>query len=223
MKILESDPQVKKLKMENDLDVWHLQQIVEQKDLVKAKTVRTIFIRRGEEEEKGRKKLVTLKIRVEKMEFDEYGKKLRLTGKILEGPEEIQLGDYHTIEVGRGDVIELEKVRWSGEQLERLRRATIKIEVLRDPRILEEFFVHNNKDDRMTVYGFEQVKTAAEYGAVRIVLIPEERIRDKNFEDLVRLVESKKGEIKLVSRKDQNGKKFCNSFDVGAILRFSIS
>lgn len=223
MKIVKSDLNIRKLKIQNDLDVWHLQQIVEQKDLVKARTVRTIFIRREDQKEKGRRKLVLLKIRVEKIEFDEYQKKLRLNGKIVEGPEEIQLGDYHTIEVGRGDVIEIEKERWNEEQLERLKRASIRIEVLRDPKVLEEFFVHCNKNDGLVVYGFDQVKVAAGFGAVKIVLIPEEKLRDKTFEDLMKLIESKRGEIKLVSKKDVTGKKFCNTFDVGAILRFPIS
>jgi len=223
LKIVKSDLNIRKLKIQNDLDVWHLQQIVEQKDLVKARTVRTIFIRREDQKEKGRRKLVLLKIRVEKIEFDEYQKKLRLNGKIVEGPEEIQLGDYHTIEVGRGDVIEIEKERWNEEQLERLKRASIRIEVLRDPKVLEEFFVHCNKNDGLVVYGFDQVKVAAGFGAVKIVLIPEEKLRDKTFEDLMKLIESKRGEIKLVSKKDVTGKKFCNTFDVGAILRFPIS
>ena len=223
MKIVKSDLNIRKLKIQNDLDVWHLQQIVEQKDLVKARTVRTIFIRREDQKEKGKRKLVLLKIRVEKIEFDEYQKKLRLNGKIVEGPEEIQLGDYHTIEVGRGDVIEIEKERWNEEQLERLKRASIRIEVLRDPKVLEEFFVHCNKNDGLVVYGFDQVKVAAGFGAVKIVLIPEEKLRDKTFEDLMKLIESKRGEIKLVSKKDVTGKKFCNTFDVGAILRFPIS
>jgi len=223
LKILKSDLNTRKLKVENDLDLWHLQQIVEPKDLVEARTVRTIFIRREEGKEKGKRKLVLLKIRVEKIEFEEYTRKLRLTGRIVEAPEEVQKGDYHTIEVGRGDLMEIGKDRWSQEQLERLKRATVRMEVLRDPRILEEFSVHCDKDDGLAVYGFEQVKSAAGYGAVKIVLIPEEKIREKNFEDMVKLVESKKGEIKLISKKDMAGKKFCNTYDIGAILRFPIS
>lgn len=223
MKIIESGLQTKRLAVESDLDVWHLQQIIEHNDFAKAKTVRTIFVKRGEEREKGRRKLVLLKIKVEKIEFEEYTKRLRLTGKIVEAPEEVQLGDYHTIEVGRGTAVEIEKKRWTEEQLERLKRASIKMEFLKDPKILQEFFVHINKDDGLATYGFNQVKTVAEVGAVKIVLIPEDKIRDKNFEDLVKLIESKRGEIKLISKRDLNGRKFCNTYDVGAILRFPIS
>lgn len=205
------------------MDVWHLQQIVEPGDFAKAKTERTIFIDRGEEREKGRKKWVLLKIKVEKIEFDEFKKRLRLNGKIVEAPEEIQLGDHHTIEVGRGTIIDIEKKKWSEEQLERLKRASIKMEFLKDQKILEEFFVHVNKDDKLATYGFEQVKMAAEVGAVKIVLIPGEKIKDKNFEQLIKLIESKRGEIKLVSRKNFMEKKFCNTYDIGTILRFTIS
>lgn len=211
------------MRVENEIDLWHLQHIVEAGDSITAKTPRMIFVQRGDEKEKGMKKFVLLTIKVEKFEFDEHKNKLRLAGKILEAPEEVQLGSYHTIEVGVGKLLSIEKKEWKEEQEKRLERAEIRMEVLREPKIIEEFFVHVNKEDGLAVYGFEEVKTATSIGAVKIILIDEEKIRETRMEELVKEVENKRGEIKLVSKKFQAGQKFCKMCDVGAILRFSIS
>lgn len=182
-----------------------------------------IFIQREEGREKGKRKFVLLTIKSEKSEFDEHKNKLRLNGKILEAPKEVQLGSYHTIEVGIGKILSIEKKEWKDEQIKRLERAKVRMEILKEPKVIEEFFVHLNKEDGLSVYGFEDVKMAASMGAVKIVLIAEEKIREKEIEELVKEVESKRGEIKLVSKKIPAGQKFCKICYVGAILRFSIS
>lgn len=222
MKVLEFDNNKARIAITSMLDLWHLQQIVEKGDSITAKTLRTIFVKREEEKVKGEKKFVLLTIKLEKIEFDEHKSKLRMNGKIVEAPEEVQKGDYHTIEIGLGNSITIEKEMWKQEQLERLDRAKIKIEVA-DNSVLENFFVHLNKDDRLTAYGIEQVKIAAEIGAVKIVLVPEDKIRDKVIEEVVKIVESKRGEVKLVLKKGFMGKKFCEAYNIAAVLRFPIS
>lgn len=224
MKIFEFDSKKKyaKIKITNQLDLWHLQNIIEPKDLITAKTLRAIFIQREDKKEKVKRRFAVLTIKVEKTEFHKHKSKLRVTGKIIKAPEEIQLGDYHTIEVGLGSMLTIQKEEWKKEQIERLEKAKIRVENVK-PKLIQEFFIHINKADSLATYGCEQVKLAASLGAIKILLIPEEKIQDKNIEKLMKEVENKRGEIKLVSKKEDVGKQFCSMYDVGAILRFAIS
>jgi protein pelota len=208
----------------NDLnDLWHLENLIQPGDYVTAKTMRSIFVQRGEEKEKVKKKYVLLKIKVEKVEYRKSANKLRIVGKIVECPEDVQKGDYHAIEAEMGKMLTIEKEIWSAEQMERLQRARMRINTATDPKIVEEFFMHVNKQDGLATYGLENVRLAAEMGAVKIILIPDERIREKAVEDLARLVESKRGEIMIVAAKSEKGKIFCRQYDVAAILRFLIA
>lgn len=224
MKIIEFSPERKiaKLKINNTLDLWHLEKIVERGDLITAKTLRTIFIRREEEKIKTRKKLVTLTIRVEKIDFSKQKNKLRLKGKIVEAPEDVQRGSYHTIEIGLGDKLKIEKREWEKEHIKRLKKARFIVKIA-EPKLIQEFFIHINKNDGLAVYGFDQVKIASQIGAVKFALIPEEKIREKPTEELIEEVEKKRGKIKLISKKQKEGGKFCKIYDIGAILRFPIS
>ena len=128
MKILKKDLRsgLITLKLENPDDGWKLESILEEGDLISGKTMRSTEIVRGDKRERGGKKPAFLKIILEKKEFHEYSGKLRLTGKIIEGPEET-LGSYHTFGVGEGTVITIEK-KWKRWQLEKLKRSQIKHE-----------------------------------------------------------------------------------------------
>lgn len=225
MKVFEFRPEkgYAKVKINNQLDLWHLQNIIEPNDLVTARTLRTIFIQREGRKEKGRRIFVVLTIKVEKVDFQKHTNRLRISGKIVKAPKDIQLGDYHTIEVNIGTVLNIEKSVWKAEHVERLEKAKTRMEIIKEPKILEEFFMHLNKDDGLATYGFEQVKLASTANAVKIALIPEEKIQDKEVEQLIKEIESKSGQIKLVSRKDEFGQRFCRMYDIGAILRFAIS
>ena len=209
-----------KLKVENEFDPWQLQQMVKKDDFVKAKTIRQLFVQKETGKEKGKRKLLLLEIKVEKVEYDELKKELRIKGKIVEGPEEVQRGSYHTIEIKPGNILGITKT-WTNEEMHRLKRTEVKMEVLKDEKILEEFFMHLNKNDRLVTYGIDQVKVAASYGAVKILLVSDEKIREKEFEDLVKEVENKSGEVKLVS-KGNLSQKFKSAYHVGAILRYPI-
>jgi len=106
-------------------DLWHLSQIFEPDDLVTARTLRKTSVKRGNEIETGEKRPVTLTIKVEKVDFHPYTYKLRVTGKIKEGPDDVQLASYHTFDVDPGIPIKIQK-KWKPYQLERLKKARIK-------------------------------------------------------------------------------------------------
>ncbi len=90
-----------KILVETTEDLVILDGIIKEGDLIGGKTVRTIKYSRNQE-----KIPVYLKISVEKKKFD-WGR-LRITGKIVEGPEEIEKG-YHTFEIKEGTVIDIFK------------------------------------------------------------------------------------------------------------------
>lgn len=196
-------------------DLWHLENIITPGDFVTAKTPRTIFVEREDSKEKAKRKVVLLKIKVEKIEFNKQSNKLRVKGKIIECPDDVQKGSYHTIEVGFRSMLTIEKEKWSDEQIERLHRAKTFVRTADDRELVNEFYVRLKKDDGLVAYGFDNVKTAAEFGAVKTILVSEEKIREKDVEALIKLVESKRGAVVFVS-----DKKFNKEFGLGAILRF---
>jgi protein pelota len=108
-------------------DLWYLENVIEKGDLVKTRTLRNIFIERQRKQVKVEKKPMILKVEVEKIEFQKFTNQLRLTGKIVEGPENVQLGSYHTIEVKLGTVLTIYKNEWKQYQIDRLNKALIRI------------------------------------------------------------------------------------------------
>lgn len=101
-------------------DLWHLEKIIEKRDLVEAKTTRVFKINNKEE-----KKNVKIKIEVERVEFAKFSNLLRIGGKIISGsPEEyVQKGRYHTLEIGINDKVEIFKDEWKNYHLKRLKEA----------------------------------------------------------------------------------------------------
>jgi len=210
-----------KLVVDDINDLWHLQNVIKSGDFVTAKTLRTIFVEREETREKVKKKLVLLKIKVEKVEFAKSKNVLRLSGKIEECPEDVQKGSYHTIEVGLEKILTIEK-QWKQEEIEQLKKARIRIRYA-NGTVIGEFLMHVNRDDGLAAYGLEQVKTAVMMSAVKTLLVPEENLHDKKFEQVIKEAESKRGEILIVSKKKDWGEKFCRQYDIAALLRFAVS
>ncbi len=100
-------------------DMWHLSQIIAPGDVLTAQTERKIKI--GEEKAAITRRKVTLSIKVEKVECSPHF--LRVSGKILEGKEDIPAGSYHTINLEEGSAFSLTKESWPRYQLERLNEA----------------------------------------------------------------------------------------------------
>ena len=83
-------------------DLWHLSHIAEVGDNVSSKTTRRIQDNTGDKlrSDRGVKKTFYLGIDVESISFHLFTGKLRLTGVITRGPEDlIPLGSHHTLEV----------------------------------------------------------------------------------------------------------------------------
>lgn len=127
MRILKSDLKrgVVKVKIENLDDIWVLKHVLEKGDLVTGKTFRKKIIKRGEKIEYGERIPMVLKIKVEDVEFQKESGNLRITGKIVSGPESIQLHSYHTIQAEPGKILLIQK-EWKKYQIEKLKKAQIK-------------------------------------------------------------------------------------------------
>lgn len=127
MKVIFKDPKSGEIKLvpENLDDIWHLYNIVEEGDLVRAVTFRTFEDEKADKlrAKKAEKKRMKLGIRVEKVTFHEFSNRLRIQGVIEEGPQD--LGSYHTFNVDAEEMqpLSIIKERWRGHQLERIDEA----------------------------------------------------------------------------------------------------
>jgi len=114
-----------KLKPENLDDIWHLYNIIEKGDLVRAITFRTVEEKPGDmlRSKKLEKKPMKLGIRVEDISFHDFSDRLRIHGIIEEGPQDH--GSYHTLNIDTKmrDGITIVKDEWKPHYLERIEEA----------------------------------------------------------------------------------------------------
>jgi protein pelota len=109
-----------KVNVETPEDVWYLSQLIDSGDILKGKTPRKIKV---SEEAEATKRMVYIALTVEKVEFSKTTNALRASGKILEGPEDVPHGSYHTFAIEPGTILTIQKEHWYGYQLERLTEA----------------------------------------------------------------------------------------------------
>jgi protein pelota len=134
MRVLHQDRRTGEIKVQIDSldDLWHLYNLVDNGDMVRAVTYRRDEVKSDKlRSERGEKKRMILGIRVEKVEFHESEARLRILGVIEEGPQDI--GSYHTLNLAEGDSITIIKVEWKEYQLSRIMRA---VEDAKSPRIV---------------------------------------------------------------------------------------
>ena len=113
-----------KLVPENLDDIWHLYNIIDEGDLIRAVTFRTDEQKDDKiRSKKAEKKRMKLGIRVEKISFHEFSDRLRVHGVIEEGPQD--LGSYHTynIDAEKMEKFSIIKSEWKQYQLDRIEEA----------------------------------------------------------------------------------------------------
>ncbi|MBR9689649.1 MAG: pelota family protein [Candidatus Altiarchaeota archaeon] len=91
---------------ENLDDLWLLSEIIKEGDIVGMRTVRKIKLSLGDRSE-AEKKPMFLKISVSALRFEEYSMSLRISGQIVEGPEDIK--GTHSFSVSGGSVLNIYK------------------------------------------------------------------------------------------------------------------
>ena len=102
-------------------DLWYLSNIIDKDDTLSGRTIRKIKL--GEDERNTRiiKKVITLAIKVERVEFHKYSNSLRVSGKIISAPEDIPKGSYHTFDVTDNTTLKISKPNWLNYQIEKLK------------------------------------------------------------------------------------------------------
>jgi protein pelota len=165
---------------ENLDDIWHLYNIVDVGDLVRAVTFRTVENVKEDKirSKKADKKRMKLGIRVEEVKFHEFSDRLRIHGKIIEGPQD--LGSFHTLNITDESMepLSIIKKRWKHYQLNRIDEAvgqrnqpvitiisldedTATIAVLRQSGVQFIADVHSKRSGKM----FDAPDTSNEYYA----------------------------------------------------------
>jgi len=125
LKILEIDQKQEEIvvKVENLNDLWTLYNIIKKDDMVAARTQRRVVLKEGT---KGERKPMRLKLRVESISFHEFSNRLRIKGKIIEGPEDfVSYGAYHTFNVESGQKISIYKEKWLKSEIKRLKKSSV--------------------------------------------------------------------------------------------------
>lgn len=109
------------VRVECEDDLWVLKSVLMEGDLVIANTLRDVKI-----DGEGKRRLpMVLAIRVREVYFQPFSGRLRIHGRIEEGPDGYGLiGSYHTLNVDVGSEIVIVKSKWTEEQLSRLRKAS---------------------------------------------------------------------------------------------------
>ncbi|MEM4105847.1 MAG: mRNA surveillance protein pelota, partial [Thermoplasmata archaeon] len=102
-----------KLRITNMDDLWLLSNFIEKGDIVIGNTFRKIEERSDQIRSKKEERIkIRVGIKVEDIEFQEFTDRLRIKGKIVQGPEEF-LGHYQSLNFSSGDSMEIVKNEWS--------------------------------------------------------------------------------------------------------------
>jgi len=119
MKIIHSDYKkgIVKVRADDNEDLWSLRKIISEGDTVSGETTRVI----KKEDREGIRKKAYIKLKAEKIEFMESSYTLKILGKIIEGPEDVPKGSYHSFNINEGDEITIEK-EWSTYDKEELKK-----------------------------------------------------------------------------------------------------
>ena len=108
-------------------DLWHLYNVILPGDQVAARTVRRVRRDSGDSSrpDKGERRPMFIRLEVEEVTLHKYSNRLRVKGRILEGPEDfVSPGTYHTINVEPGVKVEISKESWPRPLLRRIKEAT---------------------------------------------------------------------------------------------------
>ncbi|MDD5253828.1 MAG: mRNA surveillance protein pelota [Candidatus Nanoarchaeia archaeon] len=112
-----------KLKIDTPEDLWYLSQVLDKGDFVTGKATRKINLSESSSKSSVVKKTITLKIEVEKQEFQPSSNILRLLGIVRSEIEDIPKGSHHSINIEIGSIISINK-QWLNYQIKRLKEAS---------------------------------------------------------------------------------------------------
>lgn len=111
---------------ENADDIWHLYNLINIDDEVECTTTRKVkheSTAEGSRDSSAKTVKLTLKVRVEDVEYDAEGASIRLKGINKTVCEAVKLNAYHTVEIIVGRGVKIEKLEWDSVDVRRLEEA----------------------------------------------------------------------------------------------------
>lgn len=117
---------VAKLAPESLDDLYHISKIVELGDLASAMSSRKIKIGGEQSRQSATRRPCFIKIKVNKVELDYVSSVLRLSGEVVEAPEEVTKGSAHTLTIEINTKLVLHKNSWKRHHIVRLDKAKTK-------------------------------------------------------------------------------------------------
>lgn len=126
MRLLEFDRKTgtARVQVTSPNDLWVLETLIRRGDVVTARTTR--MLKSPDGSERGERVSTKLSVQVEKTAFEPFLNALRVTGRVVEDPDELGvLGSYHTIVVEAGSTISIRKEDWLEGELEELGRESL--------------------------------------------------------------------------------------------------
>ena len=86
-------------------------------------------------------------------------------------------------------------------------------------RVLEEI----GKSSSLVTYGINEVKKAAEAGAIEELLVIDNLLRKRDVETIMNLVENLRGKVMVVSSEHEGGKQLTALGGMAALLRYPLT
>ncbi|MCS7115305.1 MAG: mRNA surveillance protein pelota [Nitrososphaerota archaeon] len=109
-----------------------------------------------------------------------------------------------------------------------LAKALRSMRILEETEVVEEILKRLGKGERNVAYGLEEVKKAADSGAVETLVLADSLLREASdeerldLEELMRSVEEKGGKAMVVSTENEAGAKLLALGGIAALLRFAL-
>ncbi len=113
MKVQEvgKDKSIQNIQIESVDELWYLSEVISSGDTISASTERKIQVDAKSEESATKRVKVTLGISAEKIEF--LGDSIKILGPIVEAPDFISRGDYHSLYLTDSTQFTLKKKEWN--------------------------------------------------------------------------------------------------------------
>ncbi|MGD8505401.1 MAG: mRNA surveillance protein pelota [Candidatus Bathyarchaeota archaeon] len=102
------------------------------------------------------------------------------------------------------------------------------VRIAEETKLVEELLARIGKETQNATYGFDEVAKAAQYGAVERLLVADVALRETTdekrsvLEEIMRKVETKGGQVTILSAEHEAGAKLQGLGSIAALLRFPI-
>ncbi|HUC38832.1 MAG TPA: hypothetical protein VL944_01750 [Candidatus Acidoferrum sp.] len=185
-----------KLRVDTIEDLWAVQRIVFENDLVKSESLRRF---KGNEGDTGEMKEVVIRLKVEKSELDKTAVRLRFMGKIVEGRplEYVKLNAYHTLNIAPGDTLEITKPEWPDYLIQVVKNA---VKDSRKPR-LGIIAIDDEKMMPAYLYGYGLVFKDEIYSRLSKRMSQKDFTEQQNkyFNEIFEVIENMNSEIVIIA------------------------